>query len=807
MSENQAPKNEQPKSMGRAIADSFREVGETFVHLAHAPRALWGINVSYLLEGLAYFGVLTILGIYLAEDVGLRESHASLVLSFLTGGITLSMLLLGGVSDRIGVRKALLVALSFMILGRFFLAASGTFFSYGEGANSLMFVSLMLGLLLVVIGYGMYQPAAYAGVKQFTNKKTAAIGYAMIYALMNLGAFFSGIISPPVRHASGMVGVYWVYVAMTVAAFLSVLFILTRRTAEKAKERVKAEDLAFGEEEASEEPKPAKNSVAKSTDERSLFNPTTIILTTLFLGSVAIFLTQFITAPVHPLKQSCEDLAKETKNAAKTLKTGKTPAQDLKALWKQTAANLKPTADASSVDETAFVLARLQLENMANQWPTDTKGQWTLEAEHEQGMRRILRVHALRLMTAAYALVAPVDGKVVDKLRLRLKQPSEETLPVSAPEQKTLVRLASSETLDMLKGLVQSIPAIAQQAEVQLPQGLGQILGSRLKADEAFLSGLTESWNAQTGEDARALLTETLLSDSLFYRDLANSLVDLENPGKTKPWSAAEFWTLAMNAKAEMLKEVYAQRLPEATPIDSMEKWKTIGLRYGTSFFPALLFLVLLTWWLLKLRPDHPFHNKHFTFFIFVLIPVQTLFAHNWLTLPFYINRAFAGTALGENFEFFSNINPVLIFFLTPLVAAMTSRARVYPMMMAGTLVMALPTFLLALPPSPVLLMSYILLMSIGEAMWQPRFLQLVAEIAPEGKTGAYMGIAQLPWFMTKVFVGFYAGWFVVNYCPSVGPQNTEFMWLVYAFIAMITPLGLWLAKGWIGSTMERKAA
>ena len=161
----------------------------------------------------------------------------------------------------------------------------------------------------------------------------------------------------------------------------------------------------------------------------------------------------------------------------------------------------------------------------------------------------------------------------------------------------------------------------------------------------------------------------------------------------------------------------------------------------------------------------------------------------------------------GENFEFFSNINPVLIFFLTPLVAAMTSRARVYPMMMAGTLVMALPTFLLALPPSPVLLMSYILLMSIGEAMWQPRFLQLVAEIAPEGKTGAYMGIAQLPWFMTKVFVGFYAGWFVANYCPSVGPQNTEFMWLVYAFIAMVTPLGLWLAKGWIGSTMEQKAA
>ncbi len=164
-----------------------------------------------------------------------------------------------------------------------------------------MFVSLMLGLLLVVIGYGMYQPAAYAGVKQFTNKKTAAIGYAMIYALMNLGAFFSGIISPPVRHASGMVGVYWVYVAMTVATFLSVLFILTRRTAEKAKERVKAEDLAFGAEETTDdEVKPAEDIKAKPTDERSLLNPATTILTTLFLGAVAVFFDPIHHSPSPP---------------------------------------------------------------------------------------------------------------------------------------------------------------------------------------------------------------------------------------------------------------------------------------------------------------------------------------------------------------------------------------------------------------------------------------------------------------------------------------------------------------------------
>ena len=92
--------------------------------------------------------------------------------------------------------------------------------------------------------------------------------------------------------------------------------------------------------------------------------------------------------------------------------------------------------------------------------------------------------------------------------------------------------------------------------------------------------------------------------------------------------------------------------------------------------------------------------------------------------------------------------------------------------------------------------------MSIGEAMWQPRFLQWVAEIAPEGKTGAYMGIAQFPWFLTKVITGLYSGWMLTQYCPKPGEgaMNTEMMWLIYAFIAMVSPIALILAKKWMFS-------
>jgi hypothetical protein len=197
---------------------------------------------------------------------------------------------------------------------------------------------------------------------------------------------------------------------------------------------------------------------------------------------------------------------------------------------------------------------------------------------------------------------------------------------------------------------------------------------------------------------------------------------------------------------------------------------------------------------------NFPLKDMRFLFFIFILIPVQTLFAHNWLTLPLYTSRAFDGI-VGENFEFFVNLNPILIFVLTPIVTALTLKQSTYKMMIIGTLIMASPTFILSMGPNFYTLMAYLIIMTIGEALWQPRFLQWVAEIAPKGMTGIYMGIGQFPWFLTKIVTALYSGWFLQNYCPSDTPKselNTEYMWLIYGFIAIITPIGLLLARKWM---------
>jgi len=150
----------------------------------------------------------------------------------------------------------------------------------------------------------------------------------------------------------------------------------------------------------------------------------------------------------------------------------------------------------------------------------------------------------------------------------------------------------------------------------------------------------------------------------------------------------------------------------------------------------------------------------------------------------------------------------LLIFILTPIVAAYTAKKNAYGMMIWGTLIMGVSPFILTLGPSIYTLFAFLIVMTFGEAMWQPRFLQWVAEIAPKNMTGIYMGLGQFPWFLTKVVTALYAGWFLMEYCPDDTPVtqlNTEEMWLIYGGIAMISPIALILARKWMVKGFKEK--
>jgi MFS family permease len=129
----------------------LREIVQPFVDAAHAPRPLWGNNLQYLLEGFLYFGILNYLVIYCIENIGTNEIHAGWVVTFLAGGITFSQFLFGGLVDRWGTRRGLLIALSILLIGRAVLSASGTMGLSTEGALSPAFLTLLTGIGIILL--------------------------------------------------------------------------------------------------------------------------------------------------------------------------------------------------------------------------------------------------------------------------------------------------------------------------------------------------------------------------------------------------------------------------------------------------------------------------------------------------------------------------------------------------------------------------------------------------------------------------------------------------------------------------------
>ncbi|HOX22136.1 MAG TPA: MFS transporter, partial [Elusimicrobiales bacterium] len=188
-----------------------------------------------------------------------------------------------------------------------------------------------------------------------------------------------------------------------------------------------------------------------------------------------------------------------------------------------------------------------------------------------------------------------------------------------------------------------------------------------------------------------------------------------------------------------------------------------------------------------------PFMDARFMFFIFILLPVQTLFAHQFLTIPDYVFRDYS-QAVSNKFEWISGLNPLIIVIFVPLIAAFTRKANIVTMMIIGTTISALTTFLLVPGPGLGRLLAYVIIFSLGEAVWSSRFYEYVADLAPAGKVGAYMGLAGIPWFMAKFTTGLYAGKMLEIYIPKEGLHNSGQLWLIYALIACISPVGLILA-------------
>ena len=89
-----------------------------FIDLAAAPRAIWYVIGAFVIDSIAYFGMLTLMTIYLSHDLGWGDSYAGITVSLFTMLVTLAMLGIGSIAESFGLRRAMLGGLAIATIGR-----------------------------------------------------------------------------------------------------------------------------------------------------------------------------------------------------------------------------------------------------------------------------------------------------------------------------------------------------------------------------------------------------------------------------------------------------------------------------------------------------------------------------------------------------------------------------------------------------------------------------------------------------------------------------------------------------------------
>lgn len=198
------------------------------------------------------------------------------------------------------------------------------------------------------------------------------------------------------------------------------------------------------------------------------------------------------------------------------------------------------------------------------------------------------------------------------------------------------------------------------------------------------------------------------------------------------------------------------------------------------------------------------------------------------LMVMYYVFPTFGIRELGEGAKVGTlwNINSWMVILLVPLVGALTQRFPAYGMAIIGGSITAGSVFVMAMPtawfesaangwpgrlvghwylqlsgdihPYYVMIALFIAVFSVGEAFYSPRVYEYAASIAPKGQEASYSALSYIPLLLGKAFATAVSGVLLSKYCPEVGERNSGTMWLVFASLATICPLGLLLLRPYI---------
>jgi len=178
------------------------------------PKSFWTVIVMEFFERGSYYGVMSVLSVYLILDInqgglGFSKESVGVIKSVITPLLYFLPILSGAIADQFGYRKTLMFSFVVMSVGYFCTSISSSY------------AAVFLSLLLMVTGAGTFKPIISGTIARTTDQHNSGLGFGIYYWSINLGAFLFPLILIPYLKTIG-----WSYIFIMASMFTGSLLLL-----------------------------------------------------------------------------------------------------------------------------------------------------------------------------------------------------------------------------------------------------------------------------------------------------------------------------------------------------------------------------------------------------------------------------------------------------------------------------------------------------------------------------------------------------------------------------------------------------
>jgi dipeptide/tripeptide permease len=188
------------------------------------PKVFWTANIVELFERSAYYAMFISITLYLSRVVGYNDVWAAWISGAFSAGMFFLPPFTGALADKIGFRKAIVLAFSLLTIGYFTLG----FLPYKA--------TVIPALIVAMIGGSFIKSIITGTVAKNTTEESRARGYSIFYGMVNIGSFLGKTFAYPLRLQWGVESINYYSAALSFIALCAVLiFYKTAKTEEEGK--------------------------------------------------------------------------------------------------------------------------------------------------------------------------------------------------------------------------------------------------------------------------------------------------------------------------------------------------------------------------------------------------------------------------------------------------------------------------------------------------------------------------------------------------------------------------------------------